>query len=253
MGRSEKWSRSSWSGESIWPAFVDRAVIASTECGHPVPCATSYQQESFLFSPPDAPVLSIPASNICWLAFQRNGKCDFISLETDDFATAIVRAEEIREQPAPQPGDGPETGINRFFTPQATAERVHALLLERIEVNGRVGAKESGSSRITGHPTPPGASVRSRLAGCVDFCVGLRRSPGRDRRGYRRSAHALANTKSYSTVTPCLLFGQFLRAERCARYAPPVGSCHLFFVLIDFQRVVSDRSIYSGSNLPHES
>ncbi len=53
--------------------------------------------------------------NIYWLAIQRNGKRDFISLETNDFATAIGRAEEIREHPGLQPGEGLETEIDKFL------------------------------------------------------------------------------------------------------------------------------------------
>lgn len=37
--------------------------------------------------------------NLYWLAYQRNKKRVFVSLETDDYATAVERAGDIREQP----------------------------------------------------------------------------------------------------------------------------------------------------------
>ena len=53
--------------------------------------------------------------NIYWLAMQRNGKRDFISLETPDFTTAATRAEEMRAHPGLQPGAPLETEIDRFL------------------------------------------------------------------------------------------------------------------------------------------
>jgi integrase len=46
---------------------------------------------------------------------QRNGKRDFISLETSDFPTAIIRAGEMRAHPGLQPGSALETEIDRFL------------------------------------------------------------------------------------------------------------------------------------------
>ena len=49
--------------------------------------------------------------NIYWLAMQRSGKRDFISLETSDFPSAVTRAEEMWAHP----GSALETEIDRFL------------------------------------------------------------------------------------------------------------------------------------------
>ena len=50
-----------------------------------------------------------------WFARQVNGRRSFVSLETDDYVTAVQRAQEIRDSPELQPAQSFTAEVERFL------------------------------------------------------------------------------------------------------------------------------------------
>lgn len=74
-----------------------------------------------------------------WLNFQRGGVRHFISLETEDFATALQRAQRLRDGPELAPKSALDADFNAFFAAKKAlnrcsraTERVHGAALREL-------------------------------------------------------------------------------------------------------------------------